>query len=271
MRSGWRVLAGRIALGLVALAPLAGPAGAEDPSPGQACDAAIRRAEQAAAIPERLLGSMGIVESGRRDPGLGAVRPWPWTIDAAGASWSLPSEAAAIAQVRALQSAGISSIDVGCMQVNLLYHPRAFASLEEAFDPAANAAYAARFLDALHGRDADWVVAAGHYHSETPALARDYARKVLAVWGIAALRPDDADFPPPQGSAGLPVALLPVMAQTVALRAITPSPSPTPTPGAPARRRRAPGAARPPEPAGRAIESLGTAASPIGAMAIPLR
>ena len=30
-------------------------------------------------------------------------------------------------------------IDVGCFQVDLFYHPYAFTSLEEAFDPDANA------------------------------------------------------------------------------------------------------------------------------------
>ncbi len=32
------------------------------------------------------------------------------------------------------------------MQVNLGYHPEAFASLEAAFDPRRNVAYATRFL-----------------------------------------------------------------------------------------------------------------------------
>ena len=51
------------------------------------------------------------------------------------------------------------SIDIGCAQVNLMHHPDAFASLEQAFDPMANADYAARFLKQLHdthgGRELD--------------------------------------------------------------------------------------------------------------------
>src|SRR3546814_16620059 len=58
----------------------------------------------------------------------------------------LPSKAAAIEEVRRLQARGIRNIDVGCLQVNLHYHPDAFASRETAFDPEANAAYAAAFL-----------------------------------------------------------------------------------------------------------------------------
>ncbi|OYW08229.1 MAG: hypothetical protein B7Z53_05095, partial [Rhodospirillales bacterium 12-71-4] len=70
------------------------------------------------------------------------------------------------------------SMDVGCMQVNLRHHPDAFANLEEAFDPMANARYAARFLRALQARAGDWMTAAGHYHSQTPARAEAYRARL---------------------------------------------------------------------------------------------
>ena len=88
----------------------------------------------------------------------------------------------AIAAVQALQAAGIRSIDVGCMQVNLFYHPTAFASLDEAFDPLANARYAARFLAVLYRREGTWPAAAAAYHSQTPALGAAYAQRVMAAW-----------------------------------------------------------------------------------------
>ena len=84
--------------------------------------------------------------------------------------------------MQALQERGVRAIDVGCMQVDLLHHPRAFASLDEAFDPAANVAYAARFLSRLFGQTNSWAQAAAFYHSTTPELAEAYARQVLAVW-----------------------------------------------------------------------------------------
>ncbi|MGH7051349.1 MAG: hypothetical protein ACREE5_12010, partial [Acetobacteraceae bacterium] len=46
--------------------------------PGQLCRAAIVSAEQSFAIPTGLLGAIGQVESGRRDPLTGAYLPWPW-------------------------------------------------------------------------------------------------------------------------------------------------------------------------------------------------
>ena len=36
------------------------------------------------------------------------------------------SKAAAITAVRKLQADGVRNIDVGCMQVNLKYHPKVF-------------------------------------------------------------------------------------------------------------------------------------------------
>jgi hypothetical protein len=91
--------------------------------------------------------------------------------------------------VQAAQARGIRSIDVGCLQVNLMHHPDAFATLGAAFDPAANAAYGGRFLAALYARSTTWPVAASFYHSQTPDLAEDYRRRVMAAWGRPELPP----------------------------------------------------------------------------------
>ena len=90
------------------------------------------------------------------------------------------SKAEAITAVRSLQASGVRSIDVGCMQVNLMHHPDAFASLDEAFDPMRNALYAGRFLGSLYQRSSNWIVAAGWYHSATTELAADYIKRVTA-------------------------------------------------------------------------------------------
>jgi hypothetical protein len=122
------------------------------------------------------------VESGRRDPVSGVMNPWPWTVNAEGQGYFYDSKAEAIAAVRAMQARGIRSIDVGCGQINLMHHPNAFRTLELAFDPQANAAYAARFLKELFAQTGDWNKATGMYHSATPELGAEYQRQVLAVW-----------------------------------------------------------------------------------------
>ena len=168
---------------LLCVAPAAaGVAPRADSSPIGLCRAAIAAAERAANIPAGLLHAIGRIESGRRDPDTGAFGPWPWTINAEGRGQFLPTREAAIAAVRHLQSQGVRSIDVGCMQINLRHHPNAFASLEEAFDPAANARYAARFLTDLHASRNDWLRAAAHYHSTTPQFADAYRARVEAAW-----------------------------------------------------------------------------------------
>lgn len=164
-----------------------GPAWAEPlvaavPAPGALCRGAIAAAEQTGAIPSLLMAAIGRVESGRRDPVTGAVAPWPWTINADGQGSFYDTKAQAIAAVRALQARGVKSIDVGCMQVNLVHHPDAFSSLDQAFDPSANATYAAHFLNELHAQTNDWLRAAGQYHSSTPELGIPYQVKVAAVW-----------------------------------------------------------------------------------------
>jgi hypothetical protein len=156
--------------------------------PGAQCRQAIQAAEQAHGIAPGLLGAIGRVESGRSDPRGGGVTPWPWTINAEGQGRYFETKPEAIAAVQALQARGVTVIDVGCMQVNLHFHPTAFASLEEAFDPATNARYAGLFLKRLHANaGGDWERAAGHYHSVTPERSDAYRAKVLAAWSGAPL------------------------------------------------------------------------------------
>jgi hypothetical protein len=183
--------------GLFLLFPLetmAVPAGSESAS--RACDAAIAAVEREAGLPPRLLAAIGRVESGRRDPVTGAVTAWPWTINAEGRGSFFPDKAAAIAAVRALQAQGVRSIDIGCMQVNLRHHPQAFASLEDAFDPLANARYAARFLTELKSSRPDWMAAAAAYHSQTPEYAEPYRARVAAAWAQEQARPQPAPVTP---------------------------------------------------------------------------
>ena len=161
---------------------------------GALCRAAIRAAETAASIPAGLLQAIGRVESGRRDPATGRIAPWPWTINAEGRGQFFRTREEAIAEVRQLQARGVRIIDVGCMQVNLHHHPHAFASLEDAFDPTANARYAARFLSELQSTRNDWVRAAGNYHSNTPERAEAYRAMVLAAWPEEQRRAADPGF-----------------------------------------------------------------------------
>jgi hypothetical protein len=165
---------------LSALLVLTAPAYGQSPS--SACEAAGRDAEQQYALPTGLLDAIGRVESGRFDPTLGRVIPSPWAIDAAGQPNLADSKEAALQRTHELQSNGLQNIDVGCFQINLRAHPAAFADLDQAFDPTANAQYAARFLTSLRARLGSWDDAVAAYHSAAPALGIPYRQLVYANW-----------------------------------------------------------------------------------------
>jgi hypothetical protein len=178
----------RLPAALLLAALLPGPALAN--APGLACQAAIAVAEREHGIPDGLLQSIGLVESGQRSAETGARLPWPWAVNAAGEGQLAPDRAAAIALVVRAQGRGLRSIDVGCLQINLLHHPQAFASLEQAFDPLANARYGGSFLLALRNRLGNWPAAVAQYHSAEPTRGAEYQARVMAQWsGTAALPP----------------------------------------------------------------------------------
>jgi hypothetical protein len=146
------------------------------------CAAQAARQEAALNLPRHLLSAIGKAESGRWDETSRANVAWPWTVTAEGEGRFFGTKAEALAEVRRLKARKVSNIDVGCMQVNLGYHGHNFASLEEAMDPVANTAYAARFLKTLRETSADWMEAAGRYHSSQPERNGRYRAKVARLW-----------------------------------------------------------------------------------------
>ncbi len=146
------------------------------------CSGSIADAEQRHGMPKGLLATIAKVESGRPITSMRDVRAWPWTIDADGTGVFVESKDAAIAWVAQARTRRVKFIDVGCLQVDLQIHPNAFRSLDEAFDPAANAEYAAKYLVSLRAEaGGDWNVAVGLYHSHTPLLADAYRDRVAAM------------------------------------------------------------------------------------------
>jgi len=146
------------------------------------CRAAAEIAEQSEGLPPGLLFAIGKIETGRPNPVTGAIEPWPWSTNQGGIGHYFNSAAEAIAWTSQAQAQGLRSIDVGCFQINLFYHSEAFATLEEAFDPVANALYAARFLVTLYRRAGGWPLAVAQYHSADPALGGPYGDRVYSAW-----------------------------------------------------------------------------------------
>lgn len=180
----------RAIVGLALLAAV-GSARAETPAAAAAiddaakpgpCEPAIAVAERVRGIPFHLLRAIAMVESGRYSKTHNGHIAWPWTVMAEGRGRYLPSKQAAISEVKALRERGVSNIDVGCMQVNLHYHGHNFSSLEEAFDPVHNVAYATTFLMDLRTKRNSWVRAVKEYHSTDRQRQKIYQDKVMASW-----------------------------------------------------------------------------------------
>ncbi|MCX7890624.1 MAG: transglycosylase SLT domain-containing protein [Rhodobacteraceae bacterium] len=182
------------------------PAGAVG-DPAAICEAAAREAAATTGVPLAVLMAISLTETGRRQAG--RMRPWPWTVNMEGAGHWFADREAALAYVAREFARGARSFDVGCFQINYRWHGHAFPSVEAMFDPRANAIYAARFLARLHAEAGDWSLAAGAYHSRTPAFAERYrarfdrfVRALLGDGGTAA--PVTAAAP---GPGGAPAAL----------------------------------------------------------------
>lgn len=141
------------------------------------CEYHFKPIEHRYNIPSKLLHAIALTESGVKIDKKGMVA-WPWSINVHGRGFVFQTKQQAIQAAQFLKRVGIDNFDVGCMQINMMHHPDAFATLEDAFDPEKNIAYAARFLKSLHQKHQNWEKAYGDYHNIKPHLAKPYKAKV---------------------------------------------------------------------------------------------
>lgn len=161
----------------------------------------IQSQERNLRIPQGLLMSIAYVESGREVSDAERV-PWPWTINVNGDGSYFETKDQAVAAVKNAIDRGDRSVDVGCMQINLRYHPNAFRDLNDAFDPAANVAYGAKFFHSLYKLQGSWAKAVERYHSSDAGDRAEYREKVLAFWNddarkmiLSAVAAENTDTP----------------------------------------------------------------------------
>ena len=145
------------------------------------CEIAARKTEIAEAIPKGLLFAISLKESGRWDPVARRSVAWPWTVSSGGPGMYHATKEEAFAAIAKLRADGRSNIDVGCFQINLRYHPHAFQTLEDAFDPAMNAGYAGAFLRQLREDHGSWQKAVARYHSGDDIRGKKYRTAVYEL------------------------------------------------------------------------------------------
>ncbi len=176
MMRGIAVLPGLLLLLLLS------PAFAQTTAAG-ACNKPIEEAEKNYNLPRGLLHAIATAESSYRDPTTGIRAPWPWTINAAGSGRYYPNIEEAKRAVVVQLASNVDSVDVGCMQVNLRSHPKAFSSLDLAFDPATNVNAGAQILQNNYFVTKSWSEAIRRYHAP-PGSPNGvlYLSKVMAYW-----------------------------------------------------------------------------------------
>ena len=148
-------------------------------SPSDMCAVAVARMEKKYEIKDHLLETIASVETGVWNDEKQAFVSWPWSVNVHGKGYRFNSKEEAIDEVKRLQSSGIQSIDVGCMQISLKFHGNSFESLEDAFDPEKNVEYSAKFLKKLYQQKGSWQKAALAYHSKIPEYALKYKNRLL--------------------------------------------------------------------------------------------
>jgi hypothetical protein len=160
------------------------------------CLKTTQKMEKQYNIKKHLLTTIASIESGRWNEKEQKKLAWPWTINAQGKGYYFNTKAEAVQKVKELQKQGITSIDVGCMQINLSYHGQEFKSIEEAIDPKHNVEYAAKFLTNLYeNNNHDWLKAAMTYHSSVPEKANEYRKKIVKTFEIVkTAHKDDIDL-----------------------------------------------------------------------------
>ena len=143
------------------------------------CEHHFDNIEKEKNIPEHTLRSIAFTESGQRIA-KNKMIAWPWTINVKGRGYIFKTKQKAIIASRFLLQLGFNNFDVGCMQINLKHHPKAFQKIEDAFDPRLNVMYAATFLERLNNDNKNWQTSIAHYHNIQEKYNIPYQRKVLS-------------------------------------------------------------------------------------------
>lgn len=143
------------------------------------CSAAAQQAGTEYGVNFDLLQTIAVVESGKWDNLQNRFVAWPWTVNIKGKGHYFASKEEAVKAVKEAQAKGIKSIDVGCMQINMKFHGKAFSSVEDALDPLKNVQYSAKFLRSLYNSSGrDWKTAARRYHSRNPKEGKIYTARL---------------------------------------------------------------------------------------------
>ena len=144
------------------------------------CSKIISKTEVDLNIPENLLLSIALTESGRKVEG--KFFPWPWAINIKGKGYFLKNKQQLISQAKNNLKNKIKNFDLGCMQINYYYHGHKFKNIAQMIEPEINVRWAGNFLLSLKDKHKTWNEAISRYHSNTKWRKKQYLAKVMNNW-----------------------------------------------------------------------------------------
>ncbi len=146
------------------------------------CTKIIKKTEINLKIPENLLLSIALTESGRK---VGEdFFPWPWSINVKGKGYFLKNKQQLISFAKNNLEKKIKNFDLGCMQINYYYHGHKFNNITEMIEPESNVLWSGKFLISLKGKHKTWDEAISRYHSNTKWRKKQYLAKVMNNWAF---------------------------------------------------------------------------------------
>jgi len=137
------------------------------------CEMEMAEAAKRYDVPFGILYAVGLTETGRK----GSLQPYALNVNGKGYFAKSANEAMKI--FSNARKRGKKLIDLGCMQINYHYHGKHFSSPQAMLNPAANVAYAAKFLRQLYVKEGSWTLAVARYHAgprNNPAQKRYVCR-----------------------------------------------------------------------------------------------
>jgi hypothetical protein len=137
------------------------------------CPVLISQVEARRNIPRGLLMAIAVTESALNG------RPNPYAMNIAGRAYHAQGTQDMANVISANWQRGVKSIDVGCMQINLMYHGMKFPRMTDLLDSKTNVEYGASFLISLATESGSWKDAVMSYHNKrNPARRAWYGCKV---------------------------------------------------------------------------------------------
>lgn len=130
-------------------------------------------------VEKELLYAIALAES-KKAAGSESMRPWPWALNIEGKGYLFETREEAETELNNAIAAGIKSIDVGPMQVNLLWNGFRVERPEDLFDIQTSAMVGAAILsEAMLSSPNDKTIGVGRYHNWDADKARVYGTRVL--------------------------------------------------------------------------------------------